>query len=135
MPTTGRRFVPAVAAVAVVALASACSGTASGSSGHNLSLVAYSTPQAAYSALIPAFNQTAAGKDVTFSQSYDASGAQSRFHSRIQAVLADGSEATVQLTWSPARLPAADGHAGPGDRGFRHLPHRAAAAGRFGVRR
>jgi sulfate/thiosulfate transport system substrate-binding protein len=69
---------PAVAAVAVVALASACSGTASGSSGHNLSLVAYSTPQGAYSALIPAFNQTTAGKDVTFKQSYDASGAQSR---------------------------------------------------------
>ena len=43
-------------------------------SGTNLALVAYSTPKAAYSQLIPAFQKTAAGKDVTFSQSYGASG-------------------------------------------------------------
>ena len=43
-------------------------------SGTNLSLVAYSTPKAAYAKLIPAFQKTAAGKDVTFTQSYGASG-------------------------------------------------------------
>src|SRR3982750_731495 len=43
-----------------------------------LSLVAYSTPREAYAKLIPAFQKTAAGKDVSFSQSYGASGEQSR---------------------------------------------------------
>jgi sulfate/thiosulfate transport system substrate-binding protein len=43
-----------------------------------LSLVAYSTPREAYGKLIPAFEQTAAGKDVSFSQSYGSSGEQSR---------------------------------------------------------
>src|SRR3954449_3038053 len=43
-----------------------------------LALVAYSTPKDAYGALIPAFQKTAAGKDVSFSQSYGASGEQSR---------------------------------------------------------
>jgi sulfate transport system substrate-binding protein len=43
-----------------------------------LALVAYSTPKDAYTQLIPAFQKTAAGKDVSFSQSYGASGDQSR---------------------------------------------------------
>jgi sulfate/thiosulfate transport system substrate-binding protein len=43
-----------------------------------LTLVAYSTPREAYGALIPAFAKTAAGKDVSFSQSYGASGEQAR---------------------------------------------------------
>jgi sulfate/thiosulfate-binding protein len=43
-----------------------------------LTLVAYSTPREAYGQLIPAFQKTAAGKDVSFSQSYGASGEQSR---------------------------------------------------------
>jgi sulfate transport system substrate-binding protein len=38
-----------------------------------LTLVAYSTPQAAYAQIIPAFGKTSAGKDVSFSQSYGAS--------------------------------------------------------------
>src|SRR4051794_6185131 len=46
--------------------------------GANLALVAYSTPKDAMSALIPAFQATPAGKDVTFSQSYGGSGAQTR---------------------------------------------------------
>jgi sulfate transport system substrate-binding protein len=41
-----------------------------------LALVAYSTPKAAFSTIIPAFEQTAAGKDVSFTQSYGASGDQ-----------------------------------------------------------
>jgi sulfate/thiosulfate transport system substrate-binding protein len=43
-----------------------------------LSLVAYSTPREAYAKLIPAFQRTAAGKDISFNQSYGASGEQSR---------------------------------------------------------
>jgi sulfate/thiosulfate transport system substrate-binding protein len=43
-----------------------------------LALVAYSTPKDAYGQLISAFQKTAAGKDVSFSQSYGASGDQSR---------------------------------------------------------
>src|SRR5215210_512065 len=43
-----------------------------------LTLVAYSTPRDAYGALIPAFSKTAAGMDVSFSQSYGASGEQAR---------------------------------------------------------
>lgn len=43
-----------------------------------LALVAYSTPREAYGQLIPAFQKTAGGKDVSFSQSYGASGEQSR---------------------------------------------------------
>jgi sulfate transport system substrate-binding protein len=43
-----------------------------------LSLVAYSTPQAAYEQIIAAFNKTTQGKNITFTQSYGASGDQSR---------------------------------------------------------
>ena len=62
---------------------SACAGTAStaSSGGGNtvtLSLVAYSTPQAAYGKLIAAFQQTDAGRNVKFTQSYGGSGEQSR---------------------------------------------------------
>jgi sulfate/thiosulfate-binding protein len=43
-----------------------------------LTLVAYSTPKEAYGQVISAFQKTGAGKDVSFSQSYGASGEQSR---------------------------------------------------------
>jgi sulfate transport system substrate-binding protein len=43
-----------------------------------LHLVAYSTPKDAYAKIIPEFQRTAAGKDVSFSQSYGASGDQAR---------------------------------------------------------
>ncbi len=43
-----------------------------------LALVAYSTPKDAYGKIIPAFQGTAVGKDVSFTQSYGASGDQSR---------------------------------------------------------
>src|SRR5437764_1424130 len=42
-----------------------------------LSLVAYSTPKDAYAKIIPAFQDTSAGKGVSFTQSYGASGDQS----------------------------------------------------------
>src|SRR5947208_15857857 len=43
-----------------------------------LALVAYSTPKDAYGQLISAFQKTPAGQGVSFSQSYGASGEQSR---------------------------------------------------------
>jgi sulfate transport system substrate-binding protein len=46
--------------------------------GGNVNLVAYSTPAEAYKSIIPAFQKTKEGKGVTFTQSYGASGDQSR---------------------------------------------------------
>jgi sulfate/thiosulfate transport system substrate-binding protein len=43
-----------------------------------LALVAYSTPKDAYAKIIPAFQKAGAGKGVSFSQSYGASGEQAR---------------------------------------------------------
>jgi sulfate/thiosulfate-binding protein len=55
------------------------SATASqGKGSTKLSLVAYSTPQVVYDEVIPGFEKTAPGKDVSFAQSYGASGDQSR---------------------------------------------------------
>jgi sulfate/thiosulfate-binding protein len=56
-------------------------GAATASSGKDstkLSLVAYSTPQVVYNEVIPGFRATAAGKGVGFSESFGASGDQSR---------------------------------------------------------
>jgi sulfate/thiosulfate transport system substrate-binding protein len=65
------------ALIAAVGIA-ACGGSASGSSG-STSLIAYSTPQEVYEQkLEPAFNDTADGKDVDFSNSFGSSGDQSR---------------------------------------------------------
>jgi sulfate/thiosulfate-binding protein len=73
-----------MALIAMLLLASGCGGQSSDASsggdggGGKLTLVAYSTPEEAYKELIPAFNKTSAGKGVNFSQSYAASGEQSR---------------------------------------------------------
>jgi sulfate transport system substrate-binding protein len=81
---TRSRRAPTLTALAVLAAAlvlAACGSSSSSSSGggsSKLSLVAYSTPKEAYAAIIPAFQKTAAGKGVTFDQSYGASGDQSR---------------------------------------------------------
>ena len=56
-------------------LAAGCGGSGGGD---RLTLVAYSTPREAYEQLIPAFQKTEAGEGITFSQSYGASGDQSR---------------------------------------------------------
>jgi sulfate/thiosulfate transport system substrate-binding protein len=60
--------------------AAGCGGTSDsgGGSGGNVALVAYSTPKEAYAEVIPAFKKSPAGKDVGFSQSYGASGDQTR---------------------------------------------------------
>jgi sulfate transport system substrate-binding protein len=67
----------AVAALTAGAL-TACTGGDTSANSVTLSLVAYSTPQAAYGKIIKAFQATAAGKNVKFTQSYGASGDQSR---------------------------------------------------------
>src|SRR5436305_856147 len=54
------------------------SPSSAGGSSTQLALVAYSTPKKAYDALTTAFGQTGAGKGVGFSQSFGASGSQSR---------------------------------------------------------
>ncbi len=68
----------ALVATAVAAIASIGSAASGRVAGTKLSLVAYSTPREAYGKLIPLFQKTAAGKDVDFSQSYGASGEQTR---------------------------------------------------------
>ncbi|MGH2959989.1 MAG: sulfate ABC transporter substrate-binding protein [Solirubrobacterales bacterium] len=64
--------------IAVIAAVAVAGCGESSDSGKKLALVAYSTPQEAYSKLIPAFQKTTEGNGVTFTQSYGASGDQSR---------------------------------------------------------
>src|SRR5215203_1948033 len=65
--------------VALVAASLTSSHTSSASSkSGSVSLVAYSTPRDAYTKLIPAFSDTAAGKGTSFQQSYGGSGEQAR---------------------------------------------------------
>ncbi len=65
----------ALALAAVAALATLVAGAGAGST---VLLASYSTPREAYAELIPAFQQTAAGDGVAFSESYGSSGEQSR---------------------------------------------------------
>ena len=73
-------LVVAVGALAAALAATTGIGSASPQRGADtkLSLVAYSTPREAYGKLIPMFQKTAAGNDVDFTQSYGASGEQTR---------------------------------------------------------
>src|SRR6266511_3350487 len=65
-------------------LAVACGGVilagaaSASTSGVSLTLVAYSTPKDAYAKIIPAFQNTAGGRGVGFTQSYGPSADQSR---------------------------------------------------------
>ena len=70
-------LLPAVAAAGCGGPADEGAAAADGD-GPKLSLVAYSTPKEAYAELIPAFQKTAEGKGVSFTQSYGGSGDQSR---------------------------------------------------------
>ena len=78
-----RRLLATASLVTASALVlAACGSSTSGGSGSSpsvqLALVAYSTPQAAYAKIIKAFQATAQGANITFTQSYGASGDQSR---------------------------------------------------------
>jgi sulfate transport system substrate-binding protein len=84
--------IASVAAVATAVVLAACGGSSDSSSnsgassssggsksgGTTLNLVGYSTPKKAYGALTAAFAQTPQGEGVSFSQSFGASGSQSR---------------------------------------------------------
>src|SRR5437588_301294 len=70
-------------------------GCGSSSGSKQLTLIAYSTPQSAYAKIIPAFQSTPEGKGWQFTQSYGASGDQSR------AVLAGRPSAVVALSLAP----------------------------------
>jgi sulfate/thiosulfate transport system substrate-binding protein len=65
-------------AAALAATAGIGSAAPKRSADTKLSLVAYSTPREAYGKLIPAFQKTGAGDGVGFTQSYGASGEQTR---------------------------------------------------------
>jgi sulfate/thiosulfate-binding protein len=64
--------------LAAVALAATAFAASARNADTELSLVAYSTPREAYAKLIPAFEKTARGQDVSFTQSYGSSGEQTR---------------------------------------------------------
>src|SRR3954451_14159012 len=70
------RLLLATALGVTAALAVASSAAQARPASTQLSLVAYSTPAGAFSKIIPAFQATPAGKDVSFKQSYGASGTQ-----------------------------------------------------------
>jgi sulfate transport system substrate-binding protein len=82
MPGSLKKLAVAVTGLALALVVAACGGSDSDSGGDgsagNLTLVAYSTPQEAYEEIIPAFNATPEGKDVSFEQSYGASGDQAQ---------------------------------------------------------
>ena len=84
-----RSSLAALAAAVFGLLASVACGGVSGASGSpspsgsslpaaKLALVAYSTPQEPYEKIFTAFQKTSQGKDITFTESYGASGDQSR---------------------------------------------------------
>jgi sulfate/thiosulfate-binding protein len=78
---TNRNHVLTLLVLPALALGTAaCGGKSSsdGGGGGTLSLVAYSTPKEAYQEIVPAFGHTPDGKGVSFTQSYGASGDQSR---------------------------------------------------------
>src|SRR5690242_19896099 len=83
-------FLPALVLAAGIVV-----GAKAATTGTTLSLVAYSTPKDAYAKIIPAFQSTSAGKNVSFNQSYGASGDQSR------AVAAGLSADIVALSLAP----------------------------------
>jgi sulfate transport system substrate-binding protein len=77
--TTPKKTLLAFVLIGLAVVVAACGGAnGSGTGSSKLSLVAYSTPKEAYEGIIPAFQKTSAGKGVSFSQSYGASGDQAR---------------------------------------------------------
>ncbi|KQR98233.1 sulfate ABC transporter substrate-binding protein [Williamsia sp. Leaf354] len=73
-------------AVGLVVTLTACGGGSTDTPGgrdissgsHHVNLIAYATPKPGFDKIIPAFRDTDAGSDIGFSQSYGASGDQSR---------------------------------------------------------
>jgi sulfate/thiosulfate transport system substrate-binding protein len=91
----GRIALAAALALALGLGAAAC-GSSSGSSGGQVNLVAYSTPETVYDkALIPAFQKTSKGDGATFKSSFGPSGDQQR------AVIAGQPADYVHLSTGP----------------------------------
>jgi sulfate transport system substrate-binding protein len=92
-----RFLLPLAALVAASVSACGASTSAAGVAGSaaTVNLVAYSTPQKVYAKLIPQFQQTPAGKNVRFTQSYGASGSQAR------AVVAGQPADVVEFSLAP----------------------------------
>jgi sulfate transport system substrate-binding protein len=84
-----------VAALTLLALFVPATTAGAAAKETKLTLVAYSTPRDAYAKLIPEFQRTAAGRGVSFEQSYGASGEQAR------AVLAGLKADLVALSLEP----------------------------------
>jgi sulfate transport system substrate-binding protein len=78
MSTSPKNLTALVLLLGLAGVVAACGGSADAGGSSRLSLVAYSTPREAYESIIPAFQKTAAGKGVTFTQSYGNSGDQAR---------------------------------------------------------
>ena len=81
-----------LAVIAALVLASSAAGATKDT---KLSLVAYSTPGAAFAKIIPAFQKTAAGRNISFDQSYGASEVQAK------AVIAGLPADVVDLSLEP----------------------------------
>src|SRR5215208_3382996 len=80
----------------LAALALVAAGVATGAARDTrIDLVAYSTPRDAFAKIIPAFQETKAGADTSFSQSYGASGEQAR------AVVAGLNADVIDLSLQP----------------------------------
>ena len=96
---TRNRLGVATGTVAIAALSlglAACAGTGASATGkQSVNVVGFSVLKSANAAVIKDFQSTAQGNDVTFTQSYDASGAQSR------AVLAGLPADEVHLSLEP----------------------------------
>jgi sulfate/thiosulfate-binding protein len=106
--------VHAVVLGAGMAIAVGAAGATSTST--TLALVAYSTPKEAYKQIIPAFQGTPAGKDVSFTQSYGASGDQAR------AILSGLPADVVELSLEPDMAELVD--AGIVSKGWNRGPYK-----------
>src|SRR5437879_13161054 len=89
-----KRTLAVLAVASALALGLAACGSSS-SSGKHISLVAYSTPQGVFEKLIPAFQATAEGKGVRFSESYGPSGQKAR--AVVNGLHDDGVTLAIQL--------------------------------------
>ncbi|WP_169948991.1 sulfate ABC transporter substrate-binding protein [Microbispora sp. H11081] len=109
----------AAAVVATTTLVTACGGNDNAGGGDGggkvkLALVAYSTPQAAFGEIIKAYQKTPEGKNITFTQSYGASGDQSRAVANgLQADIVEFSLETDITRLVKAGIVAEDWNSGP----------------------
>ena len=93
---TGRIALAAALALALGLGVAACGSSSGGSSGGQINLVAYSTPETVYDkSLIPAFQKTSEGDGATFKSSFGPSGDQQR------AVIAGQPADYVHLSTGP----------------------------------